>query len=254
MLINISILIIFHILFQIIKSDVLEDCEIGNYCSDDIKCSTNGNCKFDIFNITSETFFNKVGSKCVCNTGFSSYDIDVLESEDNDIYCCYEQKSQFIAFFLEFFLGFGIGHFYINDIKCGLIKFFLQLFLCIFFWCFIYAACNKEHLIVVNLNDINNKKEINENYNKNDIIDNEETKALNENKSSELESKSINNEKEDQINELLTKNLIKCPLYNKILICLSMILYIFFQMVDVILMGLGYYKDGNGADLAMWYY
>jgi len=242
------ILIIFQILLEKIKSGISDECEIGNYCTTGA-CSTFGNCKIDIYNITNETNFE---SRCECNIGFSSYDIDVLKLEDSTTYCCYEQKSQFNAFLLEIFLGFGIGHFYIGDIKYGLIKFFLQLFLCFAFCCLIYRACNHEHTIVINLDDL--KKE---EYKINDIIDNDEMKELNENidndKISDNESKNIiEDEEEKKFNEILTKDLIKCPVF-KVFIYLSLILFVVIQIIDLIFLCRGYFKDENGENLAKWY-
>ena len=43
-----NFLIIFLFLFEYIKSGVLEDCEIGNYCSSGA-CSIYGNCRFEKF-------------------------------------------------------------------------------------------------------------------------------------------------------------------------------------------------------------
>ena len=242
------ILVIFQILLEKINSGISDECEIGNYCTTGA-CSTFGNCKIDIYNITNETNFE---SRCECNIGFSSYDIDVLKLEDSTTYCCYEQKSQFNAFLLEIILGFGIGHFYIGDIKYGLIKFFLQLFLCFAFCCLIYRACNHEHTIVINLDDL--KKE---EYKINDIIDNDEMKELNENidndKISEKEKKNIiEDEEEKKFNEILTKDLIKCPVF-KGFIYLSLILFVVIQIIDLIFLCRGYFKDENGEDLAKWY-
>lgn len=242
------LLIIFQILFINIKSGLIEDCEIGNYCSDGA-CSTNGNCKIDIFNFTYDSKGNGITSKCECNYGFSSY------IKESNVLCCYEKKSHFNAFMLELFLGLGIGHFYIGDVKYGLIKLFLEIFLCFTFCCTTYLACNKEHTIIINLNGINKREE----YKIGENIDNEEIKELNENlendKNSENESKNPdyeNDENENELNDLLNKNVMKCPLY-KFFIFSSLILFIVLHVGDVLLMGLGIFKDGNGEDLAMWY-
>ena len=240
-------LIIFQIFFEYIKTGISKDCEIGNYCSNGVACSTNGNCKIDIFNMNNET----LESQCICNVGFSSYDIEVLEEEDSEIYCCYEQKSHFTAFMLEIFLGFGIGHFYIGDIKFGLIKCFIQISLCFSFCYLTYRACTQEHTLVINLNDLNKKEE----YKMNENIDNDELKELNDNfdndKNSENESKN-QNEEENQLYELLSKDLIKCPVF-KFFIFLSLSCFILIQIIDVMILGLGYYKDEKGENLAMWY-
>ena len=239
----IYLLIIFQILFINIKSDAIKDCEIGNYCSDGA-CSTNGNCKIEIFNYT----YDKLISRCECNYGFSSYD------RKDEILCCYEKKSHFNAFMLELFLGLGIGHFYIGDVKYGLTKLFLEIILCSIFCCMTYFACNKQHTIFINLNEENKKEE----YKINENIDNDEIKELNENiendkNNSENDSKNlIYDDDENKLNDLLNKNVMKCPLY-KFFIFTSFILFIFIHIADILLIGLGFFKDGNGENLAMWY-
>ena len=243
-------LFIIQILFLKIKSDYDEECEIGNYCSDGKPCSTNGNCKIDLFNLKNYSIGGEIESKCVCNTGYSSYDIEVLQSKDNDIFCCYELKSHYNAFTLELFLGFGIGHFYIGDIRNGLIKFFLEIFLCISFCFTTYYACHKEHVIIIDLNDLNKKEEY-----KDENVDNDEIKELNENEKNsdnDNKSKNQNDEEENKINEIINKKVTQCPVY-KFFIFSSIILVIIIQIIDVLLMGLGYYTDSNGEKLAMWY-
>ena len=245
-------LIILQFLFYYIKSDVSDECEIGNYCTEGT-CSVNGNCKIDIFNIYNITSIEDLKTKCECNIGFTSFNIDEEESEEDKVFCCYEQKSHFSAFMIELFLGFGAGHFFIGDIKFGLLKFFIQIFLCFSFCCLTYFACNKEHIIIINLNDINKKDDDKMNEN----IDNDELKELNENidndKNSDNESRNLNEEdEENKFNELLSKNLIQCPI-SKFLIFSSIILSIVFHIIDLLFMGLGYYKDSNGVDLALWY-
>ena len=91
----------------------------------------------------------------------------------------------------------------------------------------------------------------------NENIDNDELKELNENidndKNSDNESRNLNEkDEENKFNELLSKNLIQCPI-SKFLIFSSIILSIVFHIIDLLFMGLGYYKDSNGVDLALWY-
>ena len=53
---------------------------------------------------------------CKCKNGF-------ITPEEDDFYnCCYKQKSALLAFILEALLIFGIGHFYVGNIKLGIIK------------------------------------------------------------------------------------------------------------------------------------
>ena len=74
-------------------------------CGDSF-CSINGgNCE--------DTSSGKV---CKCKNGFTT-------PEEDDFYkCCYEQKSALLAFILEALLIFGVGHFYVGNIKLGIIK------------------------------------------------------------------------------------------------------------------------------------
>ena len=243
-----NFLIIFLILLENIKSGVLKDCQIGNYCTNGA-CSTNGNCKIDILTMKAQT---NMQSRCECNIGYSSYDIEVQNLGQNRVYCCYEKKSQFIAFILEICLSFGIGHFYIGDMTYGLVKFFLELFLYFISCCLIYRACNQEHEIVINLN---NNPNIKEDYKMDENIDNEEIKELNENiendKNSDNDSKN-DDEEDNKYNEILTKDLIKCPVY-KLLIYISFILLFIIYICDIIFLGLGFFKDKEGEDLAFWY-
>ena len=120
-----NFLIIFLFLFEYIKSGVLEDCEIGNYCSSGA-CSIYGNCRFERFIRMNE---NSTNSICMCNRGYSSYDIDELNLNERSIYCCYKKKSQFTAFLLEICLGFGMGHFYTCRYIHGITKFIIFWFL-----------------------------------------------------------------------------------------------------------------------------
>lgn len=66
-------------------------------------------------------------NECVCAIGF----VSLTNSERQ---CTYEAKDHTIAFFLEFFLPFGAGHFYTLKYFTGFIKLALFLFMCLF-WC-----------------------------------------------------------------------------------------------------------------------
>ena len=59
-------------------------------------------------------------NKCICNENYITTDNKVLEN--NGIFCNYELKSRFIAFLLEFFFPFGVGHFYSGKIYLAIIK------------------------------------------------------------------------------------------------------------------------------------
>ena len=93
-----NFLIIFLILLENIKSGVLKDCQIGNYCTNGA-CSTNGNCKIDILTMKAQT---NMQSRCECNIGYSSYDIEVQNLGQNRVYCCYEKKVNLLLLFLKY--------------------------------------------------------------------------------------------------------------------------------------------------------
>lgn len=63
---------------------------------------------------------------CECAPGY-------LNPKDNSIFkCTYKQYDAKIAFFLEFFVGFGTGHFYVKRYFNGMLKFCVYLFLYLF--------------------------------------------------------------------------------------------------------------------------
>jgi hypothetical protein len=244
------------------NTEYLEDCQVGNYCgSEKYGCSIYGNCNFNIFEYFKEncTKEDKL-PKCECNLGYSSYDIEVLK-QDHTILCCYEKKGQLTAFLLEMFIGFGAGHFYIGNIKFGLIKLFVQTFLCFLFCCVTYFACNREHTFQARANEINNnegknildenKNDNNENKgNENDENENNDDNDSNENKN-DTKNQSIELD-ENKDDEIMMKNFIRCP-KSMFVIYFSGISFLLLEVVDVILIGFGVYKDKNGEELLMWY-
>ena len=99
-------LLFFLIIYKATNENVVEDCQIGNYCeSEKYGCSVYGNCNFKIFDYFKENSTDEDRlPHCECNMGYSSYDITDLKL-DNNILCCYEQKGQLTAFLLEMFIG-----------------------------------------------------------------------------------------------------------------------------------------------------
>ena len=278
------IVIIQIIINNLIKSEYVDGCLIGNYCGSKA-CSENGFCNYDLSHYYNETLaeggpnYNLI---CQCYMGYSSYDIEHQHIHGRYLYCCYKKKSQLTAFYLELFIGFGIGHFYIGNINFGLIKFFLQIFFCLMFWCVLYHSCKKEHTIIINLNDMNRKEDVNfneikKNQEVNNINEIKEIKEVNEEEDENIfeEGKSNNNNnmekntndeesknqsfddideedsEENKINQLLSENLIQCPIA-KFFIIMSAIAYIFFHIVDLFCLGFGLHKDKNGEDLFLW--
>ncbi len=58
-------------------------------------------------------------NRCICFKEFySMLDYDTY----GRFQCNYERKSQMIAFFLEFIISFGLGHYYLGNILIGMIK------------------------------------------------------------------------------------------------------------------------------------
>ena len=67
------------------------------------------------------------GNICVCEENFETINNKYIQS--NGIYCNYHLKSRFIAFLLEFFFPFGVGHFYSGKTYLFYVKFGLFLVL-----------------------------------------------------------------------------------------------------------------------------
>ena len=261
---KISILLLYIINY--ITSSLVKDCEISNYCgSEKYACSIYGNCNFKLFD------YYKVGSTeedkqphCECNMGYSSYDITNLQQE-NKILCCYKKKGQLTAFFLELFLGIGIGHFYLGNYTFGVIKIVVQLFLCVTVFCVTYFACTREHTLQASYNDINNneninknvvnenKNALNENKNEKEIIDENENDneiETNEKKENEFKNQSFELE-ENKENEIMFKKFVSCP-KSMLIIYLSTGTFLLFYFVDICLIAFGFFKDGDGEELFMW--
>ena len=82
---------------------------------------------------------------CQCRKGFANIITQSTESKNNNLTLCnYTQKRQLIAFLLEFFLGFGSGHFYVSFYSRAVPK----LIICIIVWtlgCFIKHLAKKEN-------------------------------------------------------------------------------------------------------------
>jgi hypothetical protein len=118
---------------QIIK--LIHICPVASYCNGE-PCSQYGNCYIDIFQYYNQSERN-LNSSCICNSGW-------ISTEEGDVKCCYSQKLQWIAFFLEFALGFGCGHFYIGKYLLGAVKFSSSMILCCI-GCFSgFLSCCKE--------------------------------------------------------------------------------------------------------------
>ena len=93
---------------------------------------------------------------------------------DNTVHCCFEPKRQIPAIFLELFIGFGSGHFYLRNIKICLIKSCFQIFFLLSIMCMVINACNGEYY--------------------EDISDNNDNLVKNENKLNEINDEDENND------------------------------------------------------------
>ena len=76
-------------------------------------------------------------NQCICNENYITTDNKVLEN--HGLFCNYELKARFIAFLLEFFFPFGVGHFYSGKIYLAIIK--LSLFAIMICSCCCVLCC-----------------------------------------------------------------------------------------------------------------
>ena len=71
------------------------------------------------------------GDLCICEEGYIT--LNNKSIKNNGIFCNYHLKSRFLAFLLEFFFPFGVGHFYAGKIYFATIKiglFVLMILMC----------------------------------------------------------------------------------------------------------------------------
>ena len=160
-------------------------------------------------------------------------------------------------FFLELFIGFGIGHFYLGNITFATIKMLIQIFLCVGMGCVTYFSCIREHPFQTNIIEANNNENIGKNIindNKNNEIKEEnEINEENGNKGDMIMDNNKNNESKDESfeleenkeNERMFRNFISCP-KSKFFIYFSIISFFLFNFIDVILIAFGVFKDKYG--------
>ncbi len=67
------------------------------------------------------------GNECICEPNFIT--LNNAYVKNNGVYCNYKVKSRYMAFLLEFFFPFGIGHFYSGNTVLAIIKLALFIFL-----------------------------------------------------------------------------------------------------------------------------
>ena len=61
------------------------------------------------------------GTNCHCSSGFANFRL-ASTNPTNNLPCQYTQKKQLVAFLLEFFFPFGVGHFYSQRTVIGILK------------------------------------------------------------------------------------------------------------------------------------
>ena len=218
------------------RKHIITGCQIANYCQGDntngqtIGCSIYGNCGYNLtkYYNPNESEENKK-AKCICNIGYSSYDVDVGYGTTTK--CCYKQKSQLTAFLLEVFIGFGAGNFYLGNYYMGVIRIIVQVSVCFLLFCTAYFACNREEIVFKD-NEVNTeiKKELKENEIK--------TKDKNDTKL-----------KKDEHESLFQR----CP-KSMVVIYFCLFVFIIFNVVDITLIGFGIFPDANGEKVYMWQY
>ena len=131
------ILIILVWILNINNINAQNECMAVSKCYNDDPCSANGRCYYDFKKQIADRQPNKTinityNESCICNPGYYS-------RLNQTIKCCYLQKNQLNAFLLEFFIGFGTGHFYIGNTNLALTKLLCNiLFYC---YCYLVALC-----------------------------------------------------------------------------------------------------------------
>ena len=74
---------------------------------------------------------------CVCEENFQTVNNEYVHN--NGIFCNYKLKSRFVAFLLEFFFPFGVGHFYSGKTYFAVIK--IGLFVVMICMCCSMICC-----------------------------------------------------------------------------------------------------------------
>ena len=77
------------------------------------------------------------GNECICEEGYIT--VNNKKVQNNGVFCNYHTKSRFIAFLLEFFFPFGVGHFYSGNMVLAVIK--LALFVVLICTCCAVLCC-----------------------------------------------------------------------------------------------------------------
>ncbi len=138
-----SIIVLIYVINNLDTIMTQTTCLGTKYCMNKEFCSENGVCFYDLTqqiphynlnpNLTNYISPNVTFlERCICMEGFATILGDIVS-------CCYEMKSQRIAFLLQFFVNFGAAEFYIGQYLTGMIKLCCHIFMCYF--CFMYLCC-----------------------------------------------------------------------------------------------------------------
>lgn len=101
-----------------------KNCNMTEYPEQAIRCN------LDHMECTDKIYYHH----CSCKDGYITY------PNTTKTYCNLEQKKQVIAFFLEFCMGFGAGHFYRGAYKMGVLKLLAFIFGIVFICSFPITA------------------------------------------------------------------------------------------------------------------
>jgi len=134
-MVTLFVYIIIYIIYNlqtISAQSIPPTCLPSSVCDGKIPCSEHGHCYYDLMNFNTQ---DQKLEDCICDSGFATKVTDSIS-------CCYEQKTQIMAFMLEFVIGFGSGHFYLERTNYFIVKFSCYcLFYCSFYTiavCFCY--------------------------------------------------------------------------------------------------------------------
>lgn len=219
------------------KNGKVDDCYEVQYCrlkyndlnETNFGCSKYGYCFYRLYDYLirneKQSNFDKRFFTCICNKGYATLESDTIG-------CCYLQKKQSFLFFLE--LIPGLGHCYrlgCSDNKLS--AYAIVKIVIIYSFLVIYITLR---IIIY----VHNKKYVSQ------ISNTSNEKKKPKNKDSEKEklierNNPIKEEKGDKLG--LTLHIIK-------LICLPIIWI--FEITDLILIGINYFKDNENVELEPW--
>ncbi len=84
-------------------------------------------------------------TSCMCMPDFAHLYVEGQSLKE--LKCSYEKKRILVAGLLEFFLPFGLGHFYSGHVFFGLIK-LIYYFILYFFCCFVYCKGTNDDVFI----------------------------------------------------------------------------------------------------------